>query len=110
VLLRILEGYVPRYRKLDTRLQKTHRRWLRKLGLYLACLIPCWNYEGVFPLTPAALDEWAVLDTFDALSARYDYPQTLEAMRQWFEQAGLTDVDVRLGGNGIVGTARKALP
>lgn len=54
------------------------------------------------------LREWAYLDTFDMLSPRYDKPKTLREVRKWFTQAGLQDVDVRYGYNGIQGTARKA--
>lgn len=47
------------------------------------------------------LKEWAYLDSFDMLSPRYDYPQTLATVRQWFEEAELTDVVVEYGYNGI---------
>ena len=49
------------------------------------------------------LKDWAYLDTFDMLSPRYDYPQTAETVRGWFVEAGLTNVDVRRGYNGIQG-------
>jgi len=58
-------------------------------------------------LPDAALKEWAVLDTFDMLSPRYDSPQTLATMREWFAEAGLTDIDVHYGYNGIEGRGRK---
>lgn len=109
LLLRILRWYVPAWRRLDSRLRRSHRRWLSKVGFYVACVIPCWNYEGVLSLCKSALDEWAVLDTFDALSARYDYPQTPETVRSWFGKAGLADITVELGGNGTVGRARKEM-
>jgi len=58
-------------------------------------------------LADAALKEWAVLDTFDMLSPRYDSPQTRATLRRWFVEAGLTDVDVHYGYNGIEGRGRK---
>ncbi len=58
-------------------------------------------------LADAALKEWAVLDTFDMLSPRYDAPQTLATVRRWFTEAGLTDVDVHYGYNGIEGRGRR---
>ncbi len=58
-------------------------------------------------LPDAALKEWAVLDTFDMLSPRYDSPQTLATLRRWFAEAGLTDIDVHYGYNGIEGRGRK---
>jgi hypothetical protein len=48
-----------------------------------------------------------MLDTFDALSPRYDRPQTLEAVRDWVRDAGLADVEVRSGGNGILINGRR---
>lgn len=59
------------------------------------------------PLTPEQIEEWAVLDTFDALATWYDQPQTLERVRSWFQEAGLHDIDVRSGGNGILGKGRR---
>jgi len=50
-----------------------------------------------------ALKEWAVLDTFDMLAPRYDFPQTLQRVRRWFEEAELVDVVVARGYNGIEG-------
>jgi len=47
------------------------------------------------------LKEWAYLDTFDMLSPRYDSPQTIATMRKWLGAAGLTDVEVGKGYNGI---------
>jgi len=53
------------------------------------------------------LRAWAILDTYDALSPRYDLPQTLDSARQWCDAAGLVDVTVREGGNGILINARR---
>jgi hypothetical protein len=36
----------------------------------------------------------------------YDLPQTLQTVRQWFREAGLTDVEVHYGHNGIEGHGR----
>jgi len=60
-----------------------------------------WGLEG------DVLKEWAYLDTFDMLGPRYDAPQTLRTMQCWFAEAGLTDIDVRYGHNGVEGRARK---
>ena len=53
------------------------------------------------------LKEWAYLDTFDMLSPAYDIPQTLGTYQRWHEDAGLADIRVRRGPNGLVGTAVK---
>jgi hypothetical protein len=73
----------------------------------LTAAVPCWNYTGLLPLDPQELRAWAVLDTFDALSPRYDWPQTIEAVRSWVDDAGLADADVRYGGNGIEVVGRR---
>ena len=53
------------------------------------------------------LKEWAYLDTFDMLSPRYDSPQTLGTVRRWFKEAGLTEIEVEYGHNGIEGRGKK---
>ena len=55
----------------------------------------------------ATLKEWAYLDTFDMLSPAYDIPQSPATFQHWHEEAGLADIDVRLGPNGVVATASK---
>ncbi len=101
-LRRIVEWYVPRWLPVDTRLAR-----VPKLGRFLTAVVPCWNYTGLYPLDEEELVAWAVLDTFDALSPRYDEPQTLETVQAWVRDAGLVDADVRYGGNGIVVTGRR---
>ncbi len=66
------------------------------------------DYSKLLPdADGATLREWAYLDTFDMLSPRYDRPATLKAFRQWHEQAGLVDVDVHYGFNGLEGRGTK---
>jgi SAM-dependent methyltransferase len=52
------------------------------------------------------LKEWAYLDSFDMLSPRYDYPQTRSTIQRWFEEAGLRDIEVKYGYNGIEGRGK----
>ena len=101
-LARIVEWYVPKWLPIDTQLAR-----VPGLGRWLVSIVPCWNYTGRWPLTPEQICEWAILDTFDALSARYDQPQTLDAVRGWCEEAGLSEIHVRFGGNGLLGNARR---
>ncbi len=63
-------------------------------GPHLRKLVPVANYDGVLPLSPRQLEEWAVLDTFDWLAPRYDQPQTAGTVKAWFEVAGLEDIQV----------------
>jgi SAM-dependent methyltransferase len=50
--------------------------------------------------------QWAILDTFDMYSPSYDHPQTVATVERWFKEAGLSDVTVESGPNGIVGKGR----
>jgi hypothetical protein len=67
------------------------------------------DYYGDLPLSEEQLQEWAILDTFDMLSPVYDRPQRVEDVRNWFEKAGLEDVTVEKGYNGILGRGRRPL-
>lgn len=58
-------------------------------GRILRRMVPVADYEGVFPLSEQQRLEWAVLDTFDWLSPRYDQPQSGETLRRWASEAGL---------------------
>ena len=75
-LRRIVEWYVPQWLPIDTRLAR-----VPKVGRFLTAVVPCWNYTGLLDLDDEELRTWAVLDTFDALSPRYDRPQTMESVR-----------------------------
>jgi hypothetical protein len=74
---------------------------------YVGALIPCFNYYWT-DLSREQKVQWAILDTFDALSASYDLPATLDEVRGWFARAGFARSEVREGGNGIVGNGVKA--
>ena len=102
LLRRIVEWYVPRWIPIDNALQR-----VRVLRYAVPALVPCWNYTGMLPLTPDQIKSWAILDTFDALSPRYDSPQTESTLRAWCEEAGLEGVEIRVGGNGLICNARK---
>jgi SAM-dependent methyltransferase len=66
------------------------------------------DYRGVYDLSEDQLKEWAMLDTFDWLSPKYDAPQTTQALRQWFTEAGMRDIEVDHGHNGIEGRGIKS--
>ena len=105
LLARLVEWYVPRWLPVDTALRRIP--WF---GRFLSAIVPCWNYTGVFPLTSGQIRDWAILDTFDALSAWYDRPQKIAVVRSWFEDAGLEGIRVEPGGIGIIGSGRKPWP
>lgn len=56
-------------------------------------LIPMVNLQ-TFPksLAREKVREWAVLDTFDMFSARYDQPQKLSTVEKWFKEFGMQSV------------------
>jgi SAM-dependent methyltransferase len=70
------------------------------VGRRLRHALPVANYDGVLPLTPAQLKEWAVLDTFDMLAPAHDHPQTAATLQEWFEAQRLADIEV--GRRGLV--------
>jgi 2-polyprenyl-3-methyl-5-hydroxy-6-metoxy-1,4-benzoquinol methylase len=102
-LFKIVEWYIPKWLPIDTRLARVPR-----IGSRLVGIIPCWNYTGRLPFPPEQITAWAILDTFDSLAPKYDHPQTLDEVRRWFDQAGLSDIRVERGSNGIVGNAVKS--
>lgn len=70
---------------------------LRKIpifGRYLSHAVPVVNYRGRLPIKDADLLDWAILDTFDKLSPIYDKPQTITTVKDWFIEAGLTNIQV----------------
>jgi SAM-dependent methyltransferase len=78
-----------------------------RLGHWLNWRLVIADYRGKYDLSEEMLKEWAILDTFDMLSPAYDYPQTIETFTRWFQEAGLQQIDVHYGYNGIEGRARK---
>ena len=102
-LFKIIEWYIPKWLPIDNRLAR-----IPKLGKTLVGIIPCWNYTGMLPLSSEQITQWAILDTFDALGAKYDRPQTCAELLAWFNEAALTDVQVGPGSNGIIGTGIKS--
>ena len=75
-------------------------------GKKLRYLIPVANYDGIFPLTKKQIREWAILDTFDMLSPRYDYPQTKATLLSWLREAGMDNIKVFHPAH-LVGLGRK---
>jgi 2-polyprenyl-3-methyl-5-hydroxy-6-metoxy-1,4-benzoquinol methylase len=76
------------------------------VGKKLRYLIPVVNYDGIFPLTNVQIREWAILDTFDMLSPRYDQPQSTATLLSWLKEAGMTDIKVFHPAH-LVGQGRK---
>ncbi|MSP59295.1 MAG: SAM-dependent methyltransferase [Myxococcales bacterium] len=97
-LLRWCRAVVPAYMRLFPPLHPWHQ-----------LLFPLKDYRGVYAgLTAAQEVELSVLDTFDALSPAFDQPQYVRTMQRWCREAGLVDVEVKRGGNGIEVRARRS--
>jgi SAM-dependent methyltransferase len=103
LLLRVVRAYIPWYLPFDTVLRRVPR-----LGpLLLALLpVPCWNYTRS-GLSREQRREWAVLDTFDALSAAYDQPKTLEEVKALVHDLDNEIETVTYGANGVVARIRR---
>ena len=77
------------------------------IGRKLRYAIPVVNYEGIYPLSERQLRDWAVLDTFDMLAPAHDQPQSAETVTRWFQEAGLSGIEVFRSGF-IVGRGARA--
>jgi SAM-dependent methyltransferase len=86
-------------------------RWVNKLpkGRHINWNLLIADYRGAYPLSEQVLKEWAILDTFDILAAVYENPQSLSTVRAWFAKAGLENVEVGYGYNGIEGRGTKPI-
>jgi SAM-dependent methyltransferase len=93
-LFRLLLRAVPRMRRLSSSLGR-----VPIVGRVLRRLVPVANYEGIYPLSPDQLDEWAILDTFDWLSPVHDHPQRAAALRTWLQAACFHDIEVVRAGH-----------
>jgi SAM-dependent methyltransferase len=75
-------------------------------GRWGARLFPILQYSH-WGLPPELNREWAVLDTFDMYSPTHDHPRTLAQVRRWFESAGLENIVVTYGPNGVIARGRR---
>jgi SAM-dependent methyltransferase len=102
VMHQILSWYIPRWIPIDNFFQR-----IPVARSIVPAVVPCWNYSGMLPVSREQIEIWAILDTFDALTPAYDSPQSAETVQSWFEEAGLSEIEVTAGGNGIIANARK---
>ncbi len=95
MLYRIVKWYAPKLMPLARVLY----RWAGKAGRRLVPIMDQSDKD-----LPVELQrDWTILDTYDALSAAYDQPQTAEVLRCWFEESGFTQIQIESGlmGRGI---------
>ena len=105
LLLKIIRFYIPFYLPFDSLLKK-----IPKLGELIAgCIpIPCWNYYRL-PIPKDQKLQWAILGTFDALGATYDFPKTPKEVEKMCKKLGPSQLEVFKGSNGVVANLTKPL-
>lgn len=82
-------------------------RRIPRIGPYLNWLLLVADYSAWYTMDDAKLKQWAVLNTFDMLSPRYDKPRNCWTVRRWFTKAGFACIDVHNGYNGVEGRGTK---
>ena len=73
------------------------------VGPFAARMIPVANCRGKLPLSDEQLVDWAVLNTFDWFSPRYDKPQRAATIERWLSDAGLGKATVSRVSGGEMG-------
>lgn len=103
-LYRVLRATLPPLFDLKKMLSR-----IPAVGRPLADLIPIGpiSHKPRLNYPDDELKEIKTLSAFDMLAPKYDNPQRMEDVRAWFEEAGLVDVRIRLGFNGINAKGRK---
>ncbi len=84
-----------------------HRALGLRAGRYASWVLAVADFRGLPDVDDALARELAELDTLDMLAPRYDRPKTIATVRGWFRAAGLTDVEVGPGYNGVEGRGRR---
>jgi 2-polyprenyl-3-methyl-5-hydroxy-6-metoxy-1,4-benzoquinol methylase/uncharacterized protein YbaR (Trm112 family) len=89
VLFQILVKSVPFMLNLSILLEK-----IPFFGNYLKWLIPVVNYSKKYGLSGKQLNEWALLDTFDMLAPKYDYPASQSDVEKWAKMIGIREFEI----------------
>jgi 2-polyprenyl-3-methyl-5-hydroxy-6-metoxy-1,4-benzoquinol methylase len=86
-----------------------HRRFDRTAVGHrvLRLLSPVISHYYDFSLTDAEQEEWARLDTYDALTDWYKHRRSIRAIRQLLTTLGAQDISVRSDGIGVEARCRK---
>ena len=77
--------------------------WLLLVADSSRCTCSKWHLN----LNAYMLKEWTYLTTFDLLSPKYEQPQRIKTVQRWFKDAGLIDIGVAYGYNGIEGRGKR---
>ncbi len=97
-LFKIIKFYIPIFFPIDTIIKTKIPKPLRKL---FRCLLPlpCINYTNKknIPQERGKLIEWAIMDTFDVLGAKYDTPLTTDELADIAKKIKLNNFEVKKG-------------
>ena len=96
ILLKIIKFYIPYYFQIDTFIKLNLNFFLRVIArIFLP--IPCVNYTNIknIPQEREKLIEWAIMDTFDALGAKYDSPLTERQLKNICKKIGLKNYSIK---------------
>ncbi len=101
-LLKTLKWFIPKWLPIDTFIKKL------PYGVYLSGLVPicCYNYFYM-QISENEKVQWAIMDTFDALGAKYDKPKTYLGMKRLVKNLKNIDYDILSGSNGWVLNLKK---
>ena len=103
ILFKIVNFYIPYYFPLDTfvriKLPKILRIFIR---IFLP--IPCFNYVKMknVPKEKKTLIKWAIMDTFDALGAKYDTPLNPTQLEKIAKNIGLINFKIKKKGSILI--------
>ena len=82
---------------------------VRRLRSLWRRISPVFDYYDAYPELGEHLNEWALLDTHDALTDRYKHLRSPEQIAQALRAAGLETIECRAGGNGVEARAVRPL-
>jgi SAM-dependent methyltransferase len=87
-------------------ISKFSRQLIGRMPVYIVLPIVDMTF---LPIRKDLAIEWSINATYDPFSAIHTHPQTIRAVRKWFEEAGLDSIQVVKGFNGIVGKGTKPI-
>ena len=107
-MFKIVNFYIPYYFNIDTFIKKKFPSIISKFIRFLIP-IPCVNYTDTknVPQDKKKLIEWAIMDTFDALGAKYDKPLSLNELKKIGKKIGVNNFEVKRNGPILILNGKK---
>lgn len=103
ILFKIVKFYIPYYFPIDTFIRIKLPKILR-IFIRIFLPIPCFNYIGIKNITQKkkTLIEWAIMDTFDALGAKYDFSINSNQLDKMSKTVGLENYKIKKKGSILI--------